>query len=323
MQGQVDSLNSQLAELRAKAENAGKDQDRAATKLVHDIHSASDAGIHNKKWYEKVGDWLGKAWKLTVFVAKIFVAVAGIVLLFMGGPLVWFVLAAALIVLADTIVQFAQGKAGWGDLLFAALDCIPVVGKLSMLAKAGKLAGGVKMVLRVRKAEIASARLIKLWHTGEDLKGFRKIAFAFGKGEFKNTLKDALNGGWDDVKKNATGNLVSNAVGVGSGALVSKGLSKGLPSAATAIYRSGRINMTRGEFHDLGMALAGKTKKSAAVLGATQGFLTSVTKATVNSAVFGADFDTSGVLLDTVSGYGDSGLGYKPGILSAKAALNG
>ncbi|MEU9243252.1 hypothetical protein [Streptomyces sp. NPDC048385] len=322
MQSQVDSLNSQLAELRAKAENAGKDQNKAATKLVHDIHSASDAGIHNKKWYEKVGDWLVKAWKVTVIAAKIFVAVAGIMLLFMGGPLVWFVLAAALIVLADTIAQFAQGKAGWGDLLFAALDCIPVVGKLSMLAKAGRLAGGVKMALRVRKAEIASARLIKLWHVGEDLKGFRKVGFAFVKGEFKNTLKDTLNGGWGDVKKNALGNLVSNAVGVGSGSLVSKGLSKGLPKAAAAIYNSGLTNMTRRQYQELGMTLAGKNMRGKAILGGTQGFLTSITKATVNSALFGVKFDTSGVLMDTVGGYGESGLGYKPGILPAKAAFS-
>ncbi|WP_405870273.1 hypothetical protein [Streptomyces sp. NBC_00005] len=322
-QGQVNHLHAQLAELKTKAENAGKDQDEAATKLVKDIHEASDAGIHNKKWYEKVGDWLGKAWKVIVIAAKIFVAVAGIVLLFVGGPLVWIVLAAALIVLADTIIQFAQGNAGWGDLLFAALDCIPVVGKLSMLVKAGKLAAGVKMVLRVRKAEIASARLIKLWHTGEDLKGFRKVAFAFTKGEFKNTLKDAVNGGWGDVKKNWKGNLVSNAVGVGTGSLLSKGFSKGLPKAAAAIYNSNLTNMTRGQYQDLGMTLAGKNVIGKAILGATQGGLTSITKATVNSAVFGADFDTSGVLMDTVGGYGDSGLGYKPGILPAKAAFSG
>ncbi|NUP74079.1 MAG: hypothetical protein HOQ07_05430 [Sinomonas sp.] len=323
MQGQVDSLNAQLAELKTKAEKAGTDQDEAAVKLVHSIHDASDAGIHNKKWYEKVGDWLGKAWKVIVVAAKIFVAVAGIVLLFVGGPLVWIVRAAALIVLADTIVQFAQGKAGWGDLLFAALDCVPVVGKLAMLAKAGRLATGFKLALRVRKAEVASARLIKLWHMGEDLKGFRKVAFAFGKGEFKNTLKDALNGGWSDVKKNALSNLVSNAVGVGTGSLVSKGFNKALPKAAAAVYSSGLTNMTRGQYQALGMNLAGKTMMGKAVQGATQGFLTGVTKATVNTAFFGADFDTSGVLMDTVGGYGDSGLGYKPGILPAKAAFSG
>ncbi|MGW4911344.1 putative T7SS-secreted protein [Streptomyces sp. NPDC004270] len=316
-QGQVDSLNAQLAELRTKAENAGKDQDKAATKLVHDIHDASDAGIHNKKWYEKVGDWLGEAWKGLVFSAKIFVAVAGILLLFVGGPLVWFVLAAALIVLADTIVQFSQGKAGWGDLLFAALDCIPLVGKVAMLAKAGKFMSGFRMALKVRKAEIAFARLVKMWRMGEDLKGFRQVGFAFAKGELKTTLKDALNGGWSEVQKNALQNLTGNVVGAGTGTLVSKGLSS-LPGK---LYRSSLFNMDRKQFGKLNMALNGKSVLGTSTVGAAQGFVTSLTRATVNTALFGADFDTSGVFMDTVSG-GGGGLGYKPGILPAKAALS-
>ncbi|MEU0966548.1 hypothetical protein ABZ357_14465 [Streptomyces sp. NPDC005917] len=319
MQSQVNNLQSQLAELRTKAENAGKDQDKAATKLVHDIHSASDAGIHNKKWYEKVGDWVADHWDGFVTFCKVFVAVAGILLLFFTGPIfALIVLAAALVVLADTIAKFAQGKAGWGDLLFAVLDCIPVVGKLAMLAKAGRLVKGISFAIKVRKAEVACSRLIKLWHMGEDLKGFRKVAFTFAKGEFKNTLKDALNGGWGDVKKNALGNAVSNAIGVGTGSLVSKGFNK----VGQVMYKNSVMNMTRRQYQALGMTLAGKTPTGKAVVGATQGFLTSVTKATVNTAFFGAKFDTSGVLMDTVGGYGDSGVGYKPGILSARAAFS-
>ncbi|MGW1004886.1 hypothetical protein [Streptomyces sp. NPDC002520] len=317
MQSQVDNLHAQLTELKTKAEGAGKDQDKAAEKLVHEIHKASDVGIHNKKWYEKVGDWLGTAWKWTVVAAKIFVAVAGILLLFIGGPLVWFVLAAALLVLADTIAKFAQGKAGWGDLLFAVLDCIPVVGKAAMLAKAGKFVGGFKMALKVRKAEIAFARLVKVWRMGEDFKGFRKVAFVFAKGEMKTTLKDALNGGWSEMQKNALQNLTGNVIGAGMGTLVSKGLSH-LPGK---LYRSSMFNMDRKQFGKLNMALNGKNVLGTSTVGAAQGFVTSLTRATVNTTLFGADFDTSGVFMDTVSG-GGGGLGYKPGILPAKAALS-
>ncbi|QKW06515.1 hypothetical protein HUT18_08970 [Streptomyces sp. NA04227] len=317
MQSQVDSLHAQLAELKTKAEGAGKDQDDAADKLVHELHDASDAGIQNKKWYEKVGDWLAKAWKVIVIAAKIFVAIAGIVLLFVGGPLVWFVLAAALIVLADTIAKFAQGKAGWGDLLFAALDCVPVLGKLAMLAKAGKLMKGFNMALKVRKAEIAFARVIKVWRTGADFKGLSKVALTFAKGELKTTLKDALNGGWSEVKKNALANLTGNVIGAGTGSLVSKGFGK-LPKL---INDSSLTNLTRRQYADLTMTLNGRNPLGAGIIGGTEGFVTSVTRATVNTAVFGKEFDTTGMLVDTAGGYGNSGVGYKPGIGPAKAAF--
>jgi hypothetical protein len=232
---------------------------------------------------------------------------------------VWFVLAAALIVLADTIAKFAQGKAGWGDLLFAALDCIPVLGKLAMLAKAGKIMAGFKMALKVRKAEVAFARLIKVWRMGEDFKGFGKVAFTFAKGELKTTLKDALNGGWSEMKKNALGNLTGNIIGAGTGSLVSKGLGK-LPKL---INDSSLTNLTRRQYANLSMTLSGKNLLGKGIVGGTQGFVTSVTRATVNTAFFGADFDTTGTLMDTAGGYGNSGVGYKPGIGPAKAAFSG
>ncbi|MGW5654062.1 hypothetical protein [Streptomyces humi] len=319
LQGQVASLQSQLAELRTKAENAGKEQDKAATKLVHDIHSASDAGIHNKKWYEKAGDWLADHWDGFVTVCKVVVAVAGIAALFVAAPwLVIVIVAAALVVLADTITKFAQGKAGWGDLVFAVLDCIPVVGRLAMVAKAGKLAGGFRMALRVRKAEIACSRLIKMWRTGEDLKGFRKVAYAFATGELKTTLKDAFNGGWIEVRKNALSNLVGNAIGSGMTPLVSKGFNK-LPKI---INNSGFTSLSRRRYRDLSMTLAGKNPRGQMITGGVEGLVKSVTRAAVNTAFFGAGFDTNGVILDGLGGAGGSG-GYKPGILPAKTQFSG
>jgi hypothetical protein len=62
-----------------------------------------------------------------------------------GGPLAWLVVAAALIVLADTVRKYIQGKATLWDVFFAALDCIPMtkgitsLGKLAELYKAGGL----------------------------------------------------------------------------------------------------------------------------------------------------------------------------------------
>ncbi|MFB7493946.1 hypothetical protein ACFC09_04435 [Streptomyces sp. NPDC056161] len=318
VQSQVDNLYAQLAELKTKAEDAGRDQDKAADKLVRDIQEASDAGIHNKKWYEEVGDWVADHWDGFVTVCKVVVAVAGIVALFVAAPwLVIVIVAAALVVLADTIAKFAQGKAGWGDLVFAVLDCIPVVGRVAMLAKASKLVGGFRMALRVRKAELVFSKLIKVWRMGEDLKGFRKVGYAFATGELKTTLKDGLNGGWSELKKNALGNLVGNVIGAGVTPLVGKGFSK-LPKI---INDSGFSSLTRRQYQQMAMTFAGKTSMGRSVIGGTEGFVKSVTRATVNSVFFGANFDTNGVILDGLSGAGGGG-GYKPGILPAKAAFS-
>ncbi|MFV8186143.1 putative T7SS-secreted protein [Streptomyces sp. AF1B] len=317
VQGQVDSLNAQLAELKTKAEKAGKDQDDAAVKLVHDIHEASDAGIHNKKWYEKVGDWFADHWGDIVTGCKWVVAIAGIVALFVAAPwLIILITVAALVVLADTIVRFTQGNAGWGDLIFAVLDCVPVIGKLAMVAKAGKLVGGFKMALRVRKAEIACSRLIKVWRMGEDLKGLRKISYAFATGELKTTLKDAFNGGWSEVKDNALKNVAGNAIGAGVTPLVGKGFGK-LPKI---INSSGFTNLSRREYQELAMTMAGKNARGKMIIGGTEGLVKSLTRATVNSKFFGEKFDTNGAILDGVGGAG--GGGYTPGILPAKAAFS-
>ncbi|WP_245235142.1 hypothetical protein [Streptomyces violaceorubidus] len=72
--------------------------------------------------------------------------IVGIIVMIVGGPLGWLVFAAALVVMADTIRKVIKGEAGWGDLLWAALDCIPATKGFTSLAKLGKLwkAGGLK-----------------------------------------------------------------------------------------------------------------------------------------------------------------------------------
>ncbi|MFE9253425.1 hypothetical protein ACFYMP_31585, partial [Streptomyces sp. NPDC007088] len=54
--------------------------------------------------------------------------------------------AAALVVMADTIRKVINGEAGWSDLIWAALDCIPATKGFTSLAKLGKLwkAGGLR-----------------------------------------------------------------------------------------------------------------------------------------------------------------------------------
>ncbi|MCZ4123101.1 DUF6531 domain-containing protein [Streptomyces sp. H39-S7] len=117
-QGRLDAAK----ELAAQAAHL---RDTAASTAEHALHEASDAGIKNKHWWEKAVDWVADHWDEIVAVCKVIVAVLGILVMIIGGPLAWLVLAAALVVLADTLIKYAQGKASLWDVAFAALDCIP------------------------------------------------------------------------------------------------------------------------------------------------------------------------------------------------------
>ncbi|WP_243745366.1 DUF6531 domain-containing protein, partial [Streptomyces hainanensis] len=69
------------------------------------------------------------------------VAVLGVIALIIGGPLALIVLAAAVVVLADTLVKYANGEGSLLDVAFAALDCIPGMRGLTTL---GGLARGIR-----------------------------------------------------------------------------------------------------------------------------------------------------------------------------------
>jgi hypothetical protein len=150
----VSSAQSALDAAKRLAEQARGMREDAARRTVTKLHEASDAGIRNRHWWEKAVHWVADHWDEIVTVCKWIVAILGIVVMIIGGPLAWLVVAAALIVLADTVRKYIQGKATLWDVLFAALDCIPMtkgitsLGKLAELYKAGGLlkigAEGVK-----------------------------------------------------------------------------------------------------------------------------------------------------------------------------------
>jgi RHS repeat-associated protein len=122
----VHDAQSHVDAAKELAAQAAGIRDQAASKAEHALHEASDAGIHNKHWWEKAVDWVAGHWDDIVAACKVIVAVLGIVVMIIGGPLAWLVLAAAVIVLADTVMKYLQGKASLWDVLFAALDCIPM-----------------------------------------------------------------------------------------------------------------------------------------------------------------------------------------------------
>ncbi|MGK5534110.1 DUF6531 domain-containing protein [Streptomyces sp. URMC 129] len=140
-QGRVAAAEDALAAARELARQAQEMREEAARECARDIDAASDAGIQNRRWWERVIDWVRDNWDTIVGICKLVVAVLGVVVMIIGGPLAWVVLAAALIVLADTLVKYARGQATLWDVAFAALDCIPGMKGLTTL---GGLARGMR-----------------------------------------------------------------------------------------------------------------------------------------------------------------------------------
>ncbi|MCT9139399.1 putative T7SS-secreted protein [Streptomyces violarus] len=142
----VQAAQSALDAARKLAGQAQRMREEAARRTVTKLQEASDAGIPNRHWWEEIGDWVTDNWDEIVTICKWVVTVVGIIVMIIGGPLGWLVFAAALVVLADTLRKVIKGQAGWGDLLWAALDCIPATKGFTSLAKLGTLwkAGGLK-----------------------------------------------------------------------------------------------------------------------------------------------------------------------------------
>ncbi|SEO48832.1 hypothetical protein SAMN05216267_102819 [Actinacidiphila rubida] len=141
-QDQVTSLQSQLsgpqAQLEAARKLAGQAaelRDHAADTASRKLHDASDAGIPPDSFWHKLGDIAAKVWHGLIVVAKIVVAVGGIIALIIGGPIAWVVFAAALLVLADTVYKYTQGQASLWDVALAALSCIPMTKGLTTLGE--------------------------------------------------------------------------------------------------------------------------------------------------------------------------------------------
>jgi len=151
-QGNVDSLTSQLsgpqAQLEAAKKLAGQAADlrnSAGDTAGRKLHDAASAGIPPDSFWHKLGDIAAKVWHGLIIVAKIVVAVGGIIALIIGGPIAWIVFAAALLVLADTLYKYSQGQATLWDVALAALSCIPITKGLTTLAelKTAFQAGGL------------------------------------------------------------------------------------------------------------------------------------------------------------------------------------
>ncbi|HEX5769636.1 MAG TPA: TNT domain-containing protein [Nocardioidaceae bacterium] len=164
----VASAQTRLDAARQLALDAASLRDGDAQRTASRIHEASDAGIPERSRWDRFKDWAGEAWDVVVTIAKVVVAVLGIVALIIGGPLAWVVFAAALLVLADTIMKYMQDRASLWDVAFSALACIPGVKGLTTLAalktafrSGGALGAGVHVLAAGRTALVEMAQAVR------------------------------------------------------------------------------------------------------------------------------------------------------------------
>ncbi len=201
--GDVADAQGALDAAKKMAEDARKMREEAARTAKTKIDEASDAGIQNRSWWEDVGDWFVDNWDTIVAVCKVVVAVLGVIALIIGGPILGaIVLIAALVVLADTLYKYSQGRASLWDVGLAALDCIPGMKGLTTL---GGLAKGLK-------GGMAAMQGIKggLKGMGLALRGFGKSARGMlangAKGAYDRLASVVRRGGSDPVDM-ATGRM--------------------------------------------------------------------------------------------------------------------
>jgi hypothetical protein len=171
------------------------------------IGEASDAGIPERSRWEKFKDWAAQAWDVIVTIAKVVVAVLGVVALIIGGPIAWVVFAAALVVLADTIMKYLQGKASLWDVAFAALSCIPGTKGLTTLAElktafaaGGLLGAGLHVAASAKAAVVEMAQAVRsmgpglrtaVVNLGARLDGgLARLDTVFQEGRFAETWMD-------------------------------------------------------------------------------------------------------------------------------------
>ena len=179
---------SRLDAARQLALDAGSLREEDGRTAARAVREASDAGIPERSRWEKFKDWAADAWDIIVEICKIVVLVLGVVALIIGGPLAWVVFAAALLVLADTIMKYLKGEASLWDVALAALACIPctkgltTLSELSAAFRSGGMLGAGAHILGAGKTalvEMAAAlrgvggRLALRLMSGETLAGAR------------------------------------------------------------------------------------------------------------------------------------------------------
>ena len=193
----VSAAQSRLDAARRLALDAKHLRENDGRTAAGRIHEAADAGIPERSRWEKFKDWAGEAWDVIITIAKVVVAVLGVVALIIGGPLAWVVFAAALLLLADAIMKYMKGECSLWEVGLAALGCIPGTKGLTTLAElrmafqaGGMLGAGAHILVSGKAALVEMARglrtisgnLVTVIRDGRGLAGLRSLRTWSGEG---------------------------------------------------------------------------------------------------------------------------------------------
>ncbi|PCN48412.1 hypothetical protein Csp2054_06795 [Curtobacterium sp. 'Ferrero'] len=140
-QGDIAAAQSRIDAAKRLVADAKGDWEDAERRTATKIGDAADAGLGKQSFWDKV--FGSETWETIVSVAKVVVAVGGIIAMIIPGPWTLVIAAIALVVLADTLYKMSQGKADGWDLAFALLDCVPAGGAAAAALKGTRAATAI------------------------------------------------------------------------------------------------------------------------------------------------------------------------------------
>lgn len=154
-QDSVDAARAQVASATARLEAAKRlvleakaSRDAAEATAVRAIGEAKGHAVKPSSIWEAIQD--SAAWQAIVVIATVVLTIVSIVAIFVGGPIVWAVIAAATVLLmVNALLSIAQGKNAWLELGLLAVGLIPGGRLLAMAGTAGHAAIAAMAVTRV------------------------------------------------------------------------------------------------------------------------------------------------------------------------------
>ncbi|WP_217640097.1 hypothetical protein, partial [Curtobacterium sp. MCBA15_009] len=143
-QGDIAAAQSRIDAAKRLVADAKGDWEDGERRTATKIGEAADAGLGKQSTWDKI--FGSEAWETIVSVAKVVVAVGGIIAMIIPGPWTLIIAAIALVVLADTLYKMSKGTADGWDLAFALLDCVPAGGAVGTLLKSTRIATQISRV---------------------------------------------------------------------------------------------------------------------------------------------------------------------------------